>query len=75
MYIKDVFDDYGDLYNIEYFLKFIEKKNNILCEWLKWYLESNCFFVGYVKIESELFVLFKKKYNVRFVKNLKSRFY
>lgn len=57
----NVFDDHGDLYNIELFFNLLKKKNNILCELLKWHSESNCLFAGYAKIASELSVLGKKK--------------
>lgn len=46
---------------LNFFFNLLKKKNNILCELLKWHSESNCLFAGYAKIASELSVLGKKK--------------
>lgn len=69
------------MYNVEYFYNILKKKYNILCEYVmikkvfSYFLDYfDNIFVRYVKIESELYFLFKNN-NVSFVKNFKSKFY
>lgn len=57
LYVKDIFDVDGNLYDINYFFSIMKKKNNIFCEYImfrmcfKNYIEIfDCFYVKYINI-------------------------
>jgi hypothetical protein len=80
-YIKELFNDNGEMYDLEYFTNKIEKKNNIMCEYFMlkqatkpYRVKFDCKNAKYVNVSDTELVLFKDN-SVRSVKYLRSDFF
>lgn len=81
LYVKDIFDENGEFYDMMYFTQKLVRKNNILCEYImlrkafKAYKERfDCSYSKYVKIKHCVSFLFRNN-TVNSVNNVKSNFY
>ena len=81
LYTKDMFDNNGNFYNIEHFYNILERKNNILCEYimikkaLKEYRNKfDCSFASSVDIKQDILFLFSDN-SIKYPKNINSKFY
>ena len=76
-----MFDNNGNFYNIEHFYNILERKNNILCEYimikkaLKEYRNKfGCSFASSVHIKKDILFLFSDN-SIKYPKNINSKFY
>mgnify|MGYP000527767340 FL=1 len=81
LYVKDIFDENGEFYDMMYFTQKLVRKNNILCEYImlrkafKAYKEKfDCSYSKYVKIKHCVSFLFRNN-TVNSVNNVKHNFY
>ena len=81
LYIKDIFDEYGEMHNISYFTNKLKKKNNVFCEYIilkrtiKTFKENfDCSHSQYINIKPNVQFLFKNNV-VKSAQNMKSKFY
>jgi hypothetical protein len=66
LYVKDIFDEQGSLYDINYFSRVLNKKNNILCEYIilrscfKKYIDKfDCTFAKYINVQNNTRITFR----------------
>lgn len=81
LYVKDIFDADGNLYDINYFSNIIKKKNNIFCEYImlrtcfKNYIDRfDCSYAKYINVQQNARFVFKDCLR-RNTECLKSNFY
>lgn len=81
LYVKDIFDETGEMYDITYFSNKLVEKNNIICEYVmlkravKHFRQKfDCSYAKYVNIKNDVHVLFKN-HVTKSIKSTKSNFY